>query len=213
MDSEIGIHENSPACTDYKQIASLGWDGEQGPYLDVYENNWYINFTDLGRADYVENALQGSFDMSKLRNLTSKELNFRMKCLRNCLESINTKYYPGGKTDLWLVSAEKVKWNESVRGFGIPRTLLDTKNNEWATRPQGDMAGDGYLFVFTSYKPDKNLKSKLWVNNGDHTKRRRVKCESVYVCQVCEGKAKYYFITPNNNHYDPAKWSKLFSGL
>src|SRR4030095_2869950 len=84
LDDEIGFHKNSPAGQMMSK-ETFGWDGVQGPYLEFYDGKWRVNFADMGRADVVQNALDGNVDMSKLRNLTSAELVSRMACLRRCI--------------------------------------------------------------------------------------------------------------------------------
>ena len=200
LDNELGFNDQSPAVKYYGQRITLGWDGEQGPFLELTskkdnkdEISWHVNFTDLGRADYVENTLQNILDMSKLRELDGKELNFRMHCLNLCLQKLNQFKYPDPTENLWLISAEKVNWNKTANGHGIPKHLL-TDNNNWAIQPKNGMNSDGYLYVFSDFKPDPDRKSIYWVENGHQTKRRRVNSNTLFVCQVNYDKAIYYKI-------------------
>lgn len=207
MDDEIGLHRHSAAVTAFGRAESWGWDGEQGPYLEYVGDKCFINFTDLGRADYVENALKGIFDMSKLRKLTSQELIARMSCLQKCIKALDQKQYPNGLTDIWLVSAEKVNWEGKVDGLGIPPSMIGN-NNKWATQAQREMKGEGYLYVFGEYTPDKDAAAKIWVDDGDTTKRRRILCKQLYICQVSESKVRFCKFNPNEKlNIESLKWT------
>ncbi|MEP7237727.1 MAG: hypothetical protein ABI685_07680 [Ferruginibacter sp.] len=188
LDHEIGICADGPAG---KAHESWGWDGEQGPYLEKTGNKWKINFTDLGRADAVNNALDGKLDMSQLRTLKSSELIKRMECLKLCIHSLPQRNfrtgYKGnitGYTYLWLVSAEKVNWGkEDVAALGIPANLSGT-NKDWITRKENARVnGEGYLYVFVNSAADNEDGPKDWAPD---LKRRRLDIdgEQIYVCQV-----------------------------
>ncbi len=58
-DEEIGIHPSHPGLKDPSNhlAPKYGWDGEQGPCLEKNGDKFCINFTDIGRADYVANLL------------------------------------------------------------------------------------------------------------------------------------------------------------
>lgn len=211
MDDEIGFALDSPAVKEYRQKASYGWDGEQGPFIEPLKEGsgmqWYINFTDLGRADYVENTLSDALDMSKLRELDSSEVYHRMHCLRQCLHAIDPAYAPNGENNLWLVSAEKADWAGSAKGYGITKSLLSQPGNDWAVKPRAGISGAGYLFVFAAYMPDADFRDMRWVDDGDRTKRRRVPCTKIYVCQVTKAKVAYYSVdTRSMNAYDESHW-------
>ncbi len=207
MDNELGLHHESPAVRLYKQAASTGWDGECGPYLEYIAVNsgkaaWSVNFTDLGRADYVENTWRGSLDMSKLRELQSHTIYSRMDSLQRCLYAIDPHYVPRGSGSLWLVSAETVNWNEPakalnnepLRGFGIPKNLVG-QNNDWAIMPHQNISGEGFIFVFCDFIPNEKEDDIVWVKEDDHTKRRLVCCDkNIHVCQVDKSGVAYYSI-------------------
>lgn len=198
LDSEIGIAPDSPAGKDH---TCTGWDGEQGPFLEKRDGRWKINFTDLGRADAVGNALRGQLDMSKLRKLKSAELIARMECLRLCIHTLPQKNFRdniykakiAGYTYLWLVSAEKVHWGkEDAAALGIPQDLVG-HDKKWITgKEHAQVTGEGYLYVFTNSAPDGDdeneksgeqnpVKAKEWAPD---LKRRRLDCREIYVCQV-----------------------------
>jgi hypothetical protein len=130
-----------------------------------------------------------------------------MTSLKSCLEKLNQTRYPNGTSDLWMVSAEQVNWNGERHGYGIPTELFENSRN-WATDPINGITGDGFLFVFAEYTPDRNRKSIFWVDNGIETKRRRVKCDTLYICQVSKTKVYYYLINTgeSNFKYDQTKW-------
>ena len=186
LDDEIGFHKNSPAGK-IMMKESFGWDGVQGPFMENNDGKWQINFADMGRADVVQNALDGNMDMSKLRNLTSAELISRMTCLRRCIDALPKSNFKGYKsypkmvalTRWWLISAEPVNFGkEDAKGWGIPTTLVgaDTK---WATdKSNAKVSGKGYLYVIV----DVNGKKVTWDGFG----RRRVDCTEIYVCQVAD---------------------------
>jgi hypothetical protein len=209
-DHELGNNKYAPACKEHHQPESFGWDGEQGPFLELNSGKWCVNFTDLGRADYVENAMHDRFDMSQLRKLDSSEANFRMHCLQQCIAALDYKTYPNGVNDAWLVSAEKVDWNKKADGFNIPKHLVNTQNNDWAVMPQKDIKGNGYLYVFVLFTPDADAKAKKWVVDDESgknaVKRRRIDCDEIIVCQVAQGKVRYYKITNPATPYDASKW-------
>lgn len=181
MDNEIGLHQNSPHVKQYKENYSYGWDGEQGPYLFIDEkdkNALKVNFTDIGRADYVKNILPNGigFDMSKLRKMNSKELIDRMDCLRLAIRKIdNTRVE---YTNYWLISAEKVEnWNLGANAFGIPQELIGNSNN-WAKISQ-NLQGPGYLFVFAITKIGKRKEEF-----EENSKRRNQKVKKLAICKV-----------------------------
>jgi hypothetical protein len=185
LDHEIGICGDGPAG---KSNESWGWDGEQGPYLEKVAGKWKVNFTDLGRADAVNNALDGKIDMSQLRKLTSTELIKRMDCLKMCIQALPQKNfreeYKGkitGYTYLWLLSAEKVNWGkEDANALNIPADLVGG-NKDWIIKKENaKVNGEGYLYVFGNSAPDTNP-IKDWAPD---LKRRRLDCRQIFVCQV-----------------------------
>lgn len=185
LDHELGFCGDGPAG---KANETRGWDGEQGPYLEMVNNKWKINFTDIGRADAVNNALDGLLDASHLRKLKSAELIARMQCLRLCIHSLpQLNFREGfttkqtGYTYLWLVNAEKVNWgNEDVAAINVPENLVGN-NKDWLTKKaNARVNGEGYLFIFVNSEED-NEHLKDWAPG---LKRRRLSCSNIYVCQV-----------------------------
>ncbi len=189
LDHEIGICGDGPAG---KFHESWGWDGEQGPYLEKKKDKWKINFTDMGRADAVNNALDGKIDMSQLRTLKSAELIARMECLKLCIKTLPQKNFRDSEykskivayTYLWLISAEKVNWgNEDAAALNIPMNLVG-KNKDWITKKENaKVSGEGYLYVFANSILDIEEAPKDW----DKDLKRRsldVSKDQIYVCQV-----------------------------
>lgn len=186
LDDELGFHRDAPHGAG---LNSFGWDGEQGPYLEKINGKWKVNFTDLRRADVVQNTLDGNLDMSKLRELTSKELLSRMACLRLCISKLPKKNFETkeqlskmvGFTYHWLVSAEKVAWGaEDAKAYGLPADIVG-KNKDWiVNKANAKVAGPGYLFVFVDAEKD-----NTHFDWADY-KRRRLVCNTIYICQVTE---------------------------
>lgn len=187
MDDEIGYHSNSPHVIDHHQSPTLGWDGEQGPYLSIdYRSGLLnVNFTDIGRADYIANILNTDigFDMSKLREIDSIELINRMDCLRKAVMSFDNRKV--SQTKYWLVSAESVPdWKNGSNAFGIPNQLIGDSNN-WA-KEGGRLSGAGYLFVFALTR-SASIKEEL---EAPHSKRRNQLIKCISICKVSKATKK-----------------------
>lgn len=189
LDWELGWHPRSPAVRHYGQHSSLGWDGEQGPFLEISERQRQINinFTDINRADYVVNALKSSMNMSLLQPLTSQALLARMEALRTCI-----RHLPGSNavrlSKLWLVSAEEIPaWSGGAQGYGIPPQLVGN-NNQWATTSQLSSAtGAGFLLAFATMAGVNQPASEL-----DAEIRLIVNCATLYVCQLAQGAGRWH---------------------
>jgi hypothetical protein len=186
MDDELGFHRLSPSGQE-----STGWDGEQGPFLQLVNGIWNVNFTDLRRADVVQNALDNKLDFSRLSALTSKDFILRMDCLQFCIEqlpSFTIDSYPKGNhvtalTHLWLVSAERVNWGNHVNGYGIPKDLVGN-SKDWITSPQNArVKGDGFLYVFTENATDAIL-TVPEIGPTKEYKGELAVCKKIFVCQV-----------------------------
>jgi hypothetical protein len=198
LDPEIGYHLNSP-YNDGRAVRqeTFGWDGEQGPFLfrDT-DGTLKVNFTDLGRADYVANVLSNGsdpafqgFDMSLLRELDARELIARMDCLRRCIRKIaGDDGASPALTQLWLISAETANWGTApLNGFGVPAKLVGT-DKQWLTPPaQARVHGKGYLFIFAMTIKDHKFNNIDWDLQSANVKRRRQRCTSVMVCQTVPG--------------------------
>lgn len=186
LDDELGFHKNSPAGLMMGK-ETFGWDGVQGPFLELLNGKWKINFADIGKADVVQNALDGNVDMSKLRMLTSGELISRMACLKKCIDNLPKVNFKGytkeakmvAFTRWWLISAEPVNFGEeNAKGWGIPKNLVGT-DTSWVTdKSNARVSGKGYLFVIV----DVNGKKLSWDGFG----RRQVDVTALHVCQVVD---------------------------
>ncbi|MBN8785576.1 MAG: hypothetical protein J0I84_00645, partial [Terrimonas sp.] len=184
LDNEIGYHPNSPFGLAYGE--TYGWDGEQGPYLKRGEadKKIYVNFTDIGRADYLENCLNPSigFDMSKLRLIDSVELIRRMDCLKDSIRKISKRKIRKQPeyTKYWLVGAEYVdNWKVGANAFCIANNLIGNNNN-WAKKSDG-LEGCGYLFVFV-ITIDKGLAELEELTS----KRRNQEVKKIAVCKIAK---------------------------
>lgn len=186
MDKELGYHKLSPAGKINPAIVAGGWDGEEGPFLEKLGDKWVVDFSDLGRVDYVENARKKKFNMNLLRNLTARDFVHRMICYKQAYTKINSDFELTGIEDLWLISAEKVDdWSKtaSVAAYNVPTDLIAAGVSVIKT-PRNGITGEGYLFVFALTNLDH--KKVAWVTREslpDFIKRRTQVCRSIYVCQ------------------------------
>ncbi|MFV8343578.1 hypothetical protein [Flavobacterium sp. XS2P39] len=198
MDDEIGYHSSHPDVKSNVSLApTYGWDGEQGPFFEKYDQTYWINFTDIGSSDYIENLRDDKvgFNMEKLRSLKCNELIFRIDCLRQCkkhVEGIRKEF-----STLWLVSAEKVNWSQKVEGYGVPTNLVGS-DKKWATSPKNGIEGNGYLYIFADPlydKYDDMCENYTWV--GDRKdKRRRIKSKKIVVCQITKNSIAWCELDP-----------------
>lgn len=171
LDTEIGYHKESPMVTDHREPESYGWDGEQGPFITVNKPVIKVNFTDIGAADYVQNAVKNRFDMSQMRKLTIGEVKYRMYCLHRCY-----KAHPQVFTDFWLVGAEAVAdWKDGASGRCVPVTLHDGTHS-WITQSRLKRSGKGYLFMF--------CKTIGVPKHLDNSERMEPLCYEIYFFQV-----------------------------
>jgi hypothetical protein len=187
LDNELGYNALSPAVADYGLKETTGWDGEQGPCLKAGAGTVIVNFTDIARADYVQNALKGEFDMSQLRKITTAEMKFRMSCLSRSYKALGLP-----TTALWMVGAEKVAdWAQGANGYCIPKNLV-AGGNGWITQSKLAKGGEGYLYVFA--KMDESI-----VNPMPNSKRALQKCTDVYAFQLTADELKYCKLSASNS--------------
>ena len=191
LDAEMGYANESPAVKFWGKDPSHGWDGESGPFV-VKENGYYrINFTDIGKPDYVQNALNGQFDMSLMRKLTTAEVKRRMYCLKQCYDSIGNS-----DKNLWLVAAEKIdKLTDSNIGSSLPPDFIDqTLLRQQCTTLQGSPF---YLYLLCTYDPKKDEIEKI-----KNSKRMLQTCQRLHLCLVNQSKLVMYTLdqsTENNS--------------
>lgn len=190
LDEEIGIHKGHPGLSDPKTKLQecYGWDGEQGPFLDYTKDRFWINFTDIGRADYVENLLNSTigFNMSLIRNMDCQELMARIECLRKCKKAVEGNTYRFSKH--WLISAEKVAdWGTGAFGIGIPENLIG-QSKQWSIRAKDGIEGSGYLYLFAKPKYDQSEDPQTYNWVAPDSKRRRMDFDYLVVCQVTQNR-------------------------
>ena len=208
MDREIGLNKNSPYVKYYNEAESYGWDGEQGPYLEIRNGSIMINYTDINRADYLQNLLNENigFDMSQLRNLESNELIHRMDCQRSIIRQIDHKQV--WKSKLWLAAAVKVDdWSKPQEIKSLPQgSIFDTV--DIANRQNPQLKGQGYFYVYILAKDNKKGNFGELDNLDKARKRRILECSKIWLCQVTRDELAYYSI----NNGKGSKWlSKSFN--
>jgi hypothetical protein len=189
MDDEIGYHKLSPHGGEASKNVSWGWDGEQGPCLRfTVQGDLAVNFTDVGRADYVFNLLHGQgFDMSKLRGMTAEEAICRIQCMTEAIRNIDHNKNAAA-TKFWLVGAEKVdNWATGANAWCIPQNLLGN-NNEWAKKAPVEFKGKGYLFVFVK-TIEKGAKKVIQEFDKTDPLRRNQEVKRICICQIAKSSA------------------------
>lgn len=197
MDDEIGLHQRSPHVQHHNAAESYGWDGEQGPFLEVANDGIRVNYTDIERADYLQNLLDPSvgFNMALLRDLDSKELIHRMDTQRICVRTIDRKKV--WKTKLWMVAAEKIADLANIDRINcLPKHAIFDQLE--ALKPKSSLLkGEGYIYVFVLTNKNKsNFKGEL-DSNDPKQKRRLLDCKKIWVCQVNRHVVAVAKITPN----------------
>ncbi|WP_158994004.1 hypothetical protein [Mucilaginibacter sp. L196] len=190
LDIELGLHPHSPAVKDFGQMQSTGWDGEQGPFLLRNGNNVFVNFTDINKSDYVQNALAGQFDMSLMRQITIKEITGRMASLYQCY------HYFRHKKNLWLVGAEKVaNWQIGSNAYCIPANLFGaSKQLPRPIRLPGKK--DGYLYVFAETNGQFSYPEK-------RSKRMQQQCSALHIFLLSNNNIITYHNLNSTNNWTP----------
>lgn len=181
LDAEMGYADESPAVKFWGKDPSRGWDGESGPFV-IKENGYYrINFTDISKPDYVQNALHGQFDMSLMRKLTTAEVKRRMYCLKQCYDNIGNS-----DKNLWLVAAEKIdKLTDSPISSSLPPDFID----QTLLRQQATALQDSpfYLYLLCTYDPKKDQMEKI-----TNSKRMLQTCQKLHLCLINQSKLVMY---------------------
>lgn len=204
MDKEIGLNQHSPHVKYHQESAGYGWDGEQGPFLDYHKGSLMVNYTDIERADYLQNLLDPAigFDMSQLRNLKTEELIHRMDCLRSCVRKIDHKKV--WKTNLWLVGAEKIDdWSKNQQIKSLPNHKLFSQLKA-DVRQNPKLKGEGYLYVFVLSKNNKKEFKGILDEKDEAKKRRLLDVKTLWVCQVNRNYLAYTKIKQGSTK--PRKW-------
>ena len=164
LDQELGYHPQHPLVLTAVRASNMGWDGEFGPYFET--GNKFVNYADKQRSDYVSNALKGNIQVSLFSEVSSDELIGRMEALRACIRKLPVSPHVVSRSDLLLVTAEKI---------------LD-----WETRPErGDIRlhGSGLLYVFAQ------LQNSTEQATPD-VRRLRAAVTATYTCQLSIGGQK-----------------------
>jgi hypothetical protein len=136
LDSELGYHADHPR-TKAKEVKSvLGWDGDNGPFIQKIKGSLFVNAANPARSDQVQAAIQGKLGFSGLNIVSGAELIQRIEDLLFCKRTLSSTSVG---SDSWLVTAEKVDnwstWNSSI----LPRAEGEAGMQ---------LAGSGFIFVF-----------------------------------------------------------------
>lgn len=140
LDSEVGYHADHPRVQAGEVAASLGWDGDEGPFFQTLPGGQVVvNAVNPMRADQSIAAMTGRIGFSGLDAITSDEFIRRIEELDFCRQKVVPVTGITGRT--WIVLVEKVAdwqtWSSAV----IPRAANDLK-------------GAGFIFGFA--KVDNN---------------------------------------------------------
>jgi len=161
LDEELGYHRDHPRVRAGEVTASLGWDGEQGPFFEKAGRRRFVNAASFDRSDYVTNTLAGKINIKRTSGITGSELIRRMDALRRCIGVLPPKNDWVSHTKLWLVAAQKI--------------------NDWTTYPhraRPDLSGPGYLYVFADFEDEPRPTKDV--------SRRRYPVKHVFECQIAE---------------------------
>jgi hypothetical protein len=136
LDGELGYHPQHPRVLGAEVISSVGWDGDQGPFLDDRGAPMLVNASNPLRSDQSQAALAGALAFSGLDRVDSSEFIRRIEELSFC----RRKIFPvvdATMTDSWLVTVERVDdwatWSSTV----LPRA-------------NPALTGDGFIFIFAA---------------------------------------------------------------
>ena len=192
LDEELGYHRDHPLVKDRKVKASLGWDGEQGPFFETIKGRQYVNAAGLDRSDYVSNALANTIDIRRTAGITGSELIHRMDALRRCIEVLPPSDDWVSSTKLWLVTASAV--------------------DDWAScavRAAGSLSGPGYVYIFAEFDAT--------AESTDDPCRNRYRVKTKFECQVSRdvvafragsGRWKAVAIPPLDARHDDSRLSR-----
>ena len=178
LDEELGYHPHHSKVLARSVKRSRGWDGEYGPFIETRGRTRWINYADLARSDYVDNALEHGFDIRLLAEVDSPEIIARMNALRLCIAALPPADDVVSSATLWLVTAEKVERWERVPDRASPI-----------------LKGSGYFFVFASV-----------VGEGQEVReelaRLRTRVKRTFACQV---NGAHLFIQRDSGPWRPSK--------
>lgn len=158
LDNELGYHPQHLRVQNGEVQSQLGWDGEYGPFFELVNGQWHVNFANKDRSDYVSNALAGQIQVSVLAGFDSVELINRMEALRFSIREL-PPVDRVSTTRLLLVVAEKV--------------------NDWSSRPDranSQLQGAGYLYVFASVQDSEQRTNDV--------RRKRLRVSNRFTCHI-----------------------------
>jgi hypothetical protein len=147
-----------------------------------------VNFTDIGCADYVHNVLNGLFDMSLMRQLTTAIVKLRMNCLQRCYQTLG---YKAPYTKFWLVGCEEVQdWTAGAAGTAVPKDLFGGSTTWATTRQLSAPSTEGYLLILADLS--------VPATSIPGSRRMNQKCDTLYVFQVDKENATYCILNQAN---------------
>jgi hypothetical protein len=130
-DGELGYNAKHPRVLAGEVTATLGWDGETGPYLTA--SGATVNAANVNRSDQTRQAFDGKLGFSGLDKIQTQDFIARMEALRFAQSQIPTP--TPTQSGPWLVTVEAVplwqSWTSSVAG-----------------KLNATLSGPGHLFVF-----------------------------------------------------------------
>ena len=137
LDNELGYHRDNPQVRARHVKASIGWDGEVGPFFEQVNGETYVNFASVDRSDYVTNSLDGTLNCKEIHPVTSDDVIERMEALQACIFSLPPSNDFVANTRLWLVRAEYVDdWSKH------------------STKASTSLTGSGYIYEFGLVKTE-----------------------------------------------------------
>lgn len=136
LDSEVGYHPQHPRVLAGEVTASLGWDGDEGPFFDSRSGQLVVNAVSPLRADQSLAALEGRIGFSGLEAITTGEFILRIEELTFCQKRV-LPATGAPESDLWLVTAEQVADWQAWTSAVLPRA-------------KNELQGRGFIFEFAS---------------------------------------------------------------
>ena len=136
LDSEVGYHPQHPRVVAGEVVASLGWDGDEGPFFEMRNGQLFVNAVSPSRSDQSIAALQGRIGYSGLDSITTDDFIHRVEefafCQKRVLPSAG---FPASA--LWLVTVELVPdWQQWRSDLLAPART--------------ELRGAGFIFEFAS---------------------------------------------------------------
>ncbi len=162
-DKELGIYPRQANLLG--EQATMGWDGEYGPFIETIGPDEFVNYADIARSDYTFNAWKGLMNMDLLKKVTTAQLIKRMEVLQKCiLELLPPSDDTITDNHLWLVSFQEI--------------------DDWSTendKMDNQLKGQGFRFIFVTPKQGATPS----VDVAD-IKRLRMPIDKKYKCQLDE---------------------------